>query len=126
MPDEEWLARAGVFATSAFAPEAAYAFYTAWLHGSLVLCLSRLSNHFVFVDTDPTRLRQRFPAFSVGQAVRHPSTGAECRVVGQSGGALWFAECADQPVRERARGILDGLEDERALAAEGGRQAPRD
>lgn len=97
MPDEEWLARAGVFATSAFAPEAAYAFYTAWLHGSLVLCLSRLSNHFVFVDTDPTRLRQRFPAFSVGQAVRHPSTGAECRVVGQSGGALWFAECADNP-----------------------------
>lgn len=97
MSDEEWLARAGVFSTAAFVPEAAYAFYAAWLRGSLVLCLSRLSNHFVFVDTDSARLRQRFPAFSVGQAVRHPSTGAECRVVGQSGGALWFAECADNP-----------------------------
>ena len=97
MSDEEWLARAGVFTSAAFNSEAVYAFYTAWLQGTLLLCLSRLTNHFVFVDTDAARLCQHFPAFSIGQTVIHPSTGAECRVVGQSGGALWVAQCADNP-----------------------------
>ena len=97
MSHEEWMLRAGALLTASVSLQASYEYYCTWMRSCFVLCLSRATNHFVFIDTDPVRLRARFPGLSVGQTVHHPSTNAACTIVGQSGGYLWYSECADNP-----------------------------